>query len=115
MINWARPIVAMATFALISVPVAHSESVTTFLEMCNSRWPHKIGYCDGYIVGVLEVYRNLMEHGIMKRLYCLPPEEVKQWDITEPLKAWLEEHPEKKDVVASGAILGIVMDRYPCN
>ena len=94
---------------------SNAESVNSLMkDFCNSKNEEKITYCEGFLVGVLETYHNLMQMEVFKEIFCLPPN-LNSRDLISSFRKYIKEHPENNNNVASGVLLGFMMEKYPCN
>ena len=93
----------------------NAESVNSLMkDFCDSKNEERLAYCDGYIVGVLETYRNLIEMEVFNKMYCLPPN-IMSRDLISSFRKYIKKHPENNNTVASSVLLGFMMEKYPCS
>ena len=69
--------------------------------------------CLEYIAGVSDAVSNLENTDNMLRAVCKPPEVTKD-QLADTVLAYFERHPDYRRVLAAGAVIGALIEKYPC-
>ena len=67
--------------------------------------PTEWGICMGYTIGLADAFDE--------RMFCVPPN-AKQGQVTDVVKLWLRDHPEKRHSAGSSLVLNALKEKFPC-
>jgi hypothetical protein len=92
---------------------AEFENGSALLEKCNSEDAYYEGSCLGYLSGIYGTLYTLPEWKGFDEVVCVPPKaSVRQ--LQEDVVMYLEAHPEKLHMAASGLVLNAYSVAFPC-
>lgn len=95
-------------------PQARRVSGSELLEYCSGpESGFRDGVCGGYVTGVHDLHSDVVEAKVAKPLFCMPLG-VKNGQLRLVVKKWLQEHPEKLHLPASGLVVGAFREAFPC-
>ena len=69
--------------------------------------------CFNYVIGVMDATSNLTGLGLLRPIYCLPPQ-IEQVQAREVVVSYLRDHPEIRHQVAAGAVQSALASAFPC-
>ena len=78
-------------------------------ENCSSTSLADKQECIGYVIGVLDALGSLP-----KPMFCIPLEVVSRQQVSDVVRRWLENHPEKRHYAANSLVFHAISQAFPC-